>query len=150
MSWFLALVFAAIGVWLGLLKDKRQPAIWPAWGGFIGLMFGAVVGMSFFSVPAAHVGVVYNPLRGGIQMNTVIPEGIHLISPFTTRETFSTQTQEYTLSSQKDEGAVIGDDSIHCQTNEGLGADLDLTVLWHVDPSRAATGYDTVLLLASC
>jgi len=47
------------------------------------------------------------------------------------------QTQEYTMSAIRSEGAVIGDDSIHCQTNEGLGLNLDVTVLFHIDPKDA-------------
>ena len=31
------------------------------------------------------------------------------------------------------EGAVMGDDSIKCETNEGLKVLLDLTVLFHID-----------------
>ena len=35
------------------------------------------------------------------------------------------------------EGAIMGDDSIKCETNEGLKVLLDLTVLFHIDPQHA-------------
>lgn len=137
MTTLLFLVFGGAGFLLGRRFDKRQLPILPVWVALLGGGLGAVFGLATFVVPAAHVGVLYHPLRGGIQFNTTVPEGFHLVSPLTQRETFSVQTQEYTMSSVRDEGAAVGDDSILCQTNEGLGTQLDLTVLFHVDPKRA-------------
>ena len=42
------------------------------------------------------------------------------------------------MSHAVNEGAVKGDDSIYCQTRDGLGVYIDLTVLYRVDRSRAA------------
>ncbi len=90
----------------------------------------------FLSVPAAYVATVYDPLRGGVQ-STELPEGFHFVLPWWRTELWRVQTQEYTMSAIRSEGAVIGDDSIHCQTNEGLGLNLDVTVLFHIDPKDA-------------
>lgn len=90
----------------------------------------------FLTVPAAYVATVYDPLRGGVQ-TTELPEGFHFVLPWWKTERWRVQTQEYTMSALRSEGAVIGDDSIHCQTNEGLGLNLDVTVLFHIDPQDA-------------
>ncbi|GIV14771.1 MAG: hypothetical protein KatS3mg022_0206 [Armatimonadota bacterium] len=90
----------------------------------------------FLTVPAAYVATVYDPLRDGVQP-TELPEGFHFVLPWWKTELWRVQTQEYTMSAIRSEGAVIGDDSIHCQTNEGLGLNLDVTVLFHIDPKEA-------------
>lgn len=90
----------------------------------------------FLTVPAAYVATVYDPLRGGVQP-TELPEGFHFVRPWWKTQLWRVQTQEYTMSAIPPEGAVIGDDSIHCQTNEGLGLNLDVTVLFHIDPKDA-------------
>jgi regulator of protease activity HflC (stomatin/prohibitin superfamily) len=87
-------------------------------------------------IPGAHVACVYDPARGGIQDYT-LPEGLNVIAPWVRTEMFSVQTQEYTMSVARTEGAVMGDDSIKCETNEGLKVLLDITVLFHVDPQHA-------------
>jgi regulator of protease activity HflC (stomatin/prohibitin superfamily) len=91
---------------------------------------------SVIIIPGAHVACVYDPLRGGIQ-DATLPEGLHLIAPWVRTEVFSVQTQEYTMSIAAKEGAVMGDDSIKCETNEGLKVLLDLTVLFHIDSQHA-------------
>jgi regulator of protease activity HflC (stomatin/prohibitin superfamily) len=97
---------------------------------------GAFADQCFLTVPAAHVAAVYDPLRGGVQ-SVELPEGFHFVLPWWQTQLFRVQTQEYTMSKISSEGAVIGDDSIHCQTNEGLGLNLDVTVLFHIDPKDA-------------
>lgn len=97
----------------------------------------------FISVPAAHVAAVYDPLRGGVQP-THLPEGFHIVPPWWSTQIFRVQTQEYTMSGIHNEGALQGDDSIRCQTNEGLGLDLDVTVLYHISPTAVDTLWRTV------
>ncbi len=92
----------------------------------------------FLSIPAAHVAAVFDPLRGGVQP-THLPEGFHIVPPWWKTQTFRVQTQEYTMSGTHSEGARLGDDSIRCQTNEGLGLDLDVTVLYHISPKAVDT-----------
>lgn len=91
---------------------------------------------SVIVIPGAHIACVYDPTRGGIQDYT-LPEGMRIIPPWVATEIFSVQTQEYTMSIAPKEGAVIGDDSIKCETNEGLKVLLDMTVLFHIDPQHA-------------
>jgi prohibitin 2 len=137
LTFVLMVAGVAVGLGIGYALDRRRPAILPVWTGLAGGFLGGAIALSVFLVPAAHVGVLYHPLRGGIQLKTTVPEGISFVSPLTKREVFSVQTQEYTMSGVMNEGAVVGDDSIMCQTNEGLGTTLDLTVLFHVDAKRA-------------
>ncbi len=90
----------------------------------------------FVTVPPAHVAAIYDPMRGGIQ-RTVLAEGFHVVLPWWQTQVFSQQTQEYTMSGTHNEGAVQGDDSIRCQTNEGMNVKIDCTVLYHVSPNEA-------------
>ena len=107
----------------------------------VALIMGAlavfcVLRWSVLIIPGAHIACVYDPTRGGIQDYT-LPEGMHLIAPWDKTTIFSVQTQEYTMSASPTEGATMGDDSIKCETNEGLKVKLDLSVLFHVDPQHA-------------
>jgi regulator of protease activity HflC (stomatin/prohibitin superfamily) len=133
----LAVVTGGLAGSVGYLVDRHRPRFIWAWTGLFGLFFGAVVGLSVFIVPEASVGVMYNPLAGGIQMYETLSQGRNWVSPFAKRQSFSIQTQEYTMSISPEEGAIMGDDSIYCQTNEGLGAWLDLTIRWKVHPKKA-------------
>ena len=102
----------------------------------IALAVYPVAKWSVIVIPGAHVACVYDPVRGGIQDYT-LPEGLNVIPPWVRTEVFSVQTQEYTMSIAAKEGAVMGDDSIKCETNEGLKVLLDMTVLFHIDPQHA-------------
>lgn len=113
----------------------RRPGFLPLGLGLGILAFHSVHNM-VVSVPAAHVGVLYNPLAGGVQPFE-LPEGLHFVAPWSSVRMFRVQTQEYTMSGIHNEGAVLGDDSIHCQTNEGLGLKMDVTVMYHIDPKDA-------------
>ncbi|MEI6500825.1 MAG: prohibitin family protein [Armatimonadota bacterium] len=102
----------------------------------VGIALWVMGGRATVTVPGGHVACVYDPARGGIQEYT-LPEGLSFIAPWSVPEIFSVRTQEYTMSIAPAEGAVIGDDSIKCETNEGLKVLLDLTVLFHIDPQHA-------------
>ena len=128
-----------------------RPGFLPLGLGLAVFAFASVHNM-VVSIPAAHVGAVYNPLAGGVQPGE-LPEGLHFVAPWAVVRTFRVQTQEYTMSGARNEGAVIGDDSIHCQTNEGLGLNLDVTVMYHIDPKdahdmwqRIGTDYQQILV----
>ena len=96
-----------------------------------------VLGKSWVTVPPASVLATYDPLRGGIQPGDY-GEGWHLIPPWASRQFFSVRTQSYTMSNLKQEGAGGGgEDAISCQTSEGLGINIDATVLYHISPGDA-------------
>lgn len=108
--------------------------------------FGIVVLMTLFfsiiyTVPAGHVGVY--DLWGKVRDQVVYP-GLHMKIPFANVEKMSIQTQDYTMSIVEGEGVVKGIDSISALTKEGLTVDLDVTVWYKLDHTKAAEIYKTV------
>jgi regulator of protease activity HflC (stomatin/prohibitin superfamily) len=151
---FLGFILAAILVVWGVMnsterlpldeQERRRVAFsarvthpWRLFGSILGaIALYSVLKWSFLLIPGGHVACVYDPLRGGIQDYT-LPEGLRMIAPWQRTVLFSVRTQQYTMSIAPVEGAVMGDDSIKCETNEGLKVVLDLTVVFHVDPLHA-------------
>jgi prohibitin 1 len=88
-----------------------------------------IFGSKFVAIiPAGHVGVVDS--FGKISQNTLKP-GINVINPLSSVETFSTRTKEMkqTLDSPSKEGLILN---------------LEVSVLYHVDPQKAQQLYQTV------
>lgn len=102
-----------------------------------GLILGIIIFRSVFVfIPPGFVGAVYDRGRG------VLPnaqkEGLNIVIPFwQTVELFDARLQEYTMSSAKNEGAVIGDDSLDAPTSDGQTVKVDATVLFRIDPEKA-------------
>jgi len=92
-------------------------------------------------IDAGTVGVY--SLFGKVR-DEVLQPGIHLINPFANIIPMSVRTLEYTMSKSTNEGKVTGDDSITALTKEGLEISLDITVLYHIDQSKAAGIYKTL------
>jgi len=100
-------------------------------GGFlvaIGILLASVV-----QIGAGEVGV--QSLYGSVS-DDVLESGLHLINPLVEVKTFDKKTQNYTMSSIRDEGDKNGDDAIRVLTADGLEVIIDLTVLYRVDPVR--------------
>jgi len=127
-------LFLAAGRWraqqAGLTMNGR------AWLGVGMIAASLLLGKSWVTVPPATVLATYDPLRGGIQPGDY-GEGWHLIPPWATRQFFSVRTQSYTMSSLEREDRGAGEDAISCQTSEGLGLNIDATVLFHISPGDA-------------
>ena len=81
------------------------------------LLWSAVV-----SVPTGHVGVL--TLFGRVT-GDVLPEGIHLVNPLKSNNVLSIRTQEI-----KETASV--------PSNEGLIITMDTSMLFHLDPAKAA------------
>src|SRR5713226_8988225 len=79
-------------------------------------------------VPAGHVGVL--TLFGRVT-NDVLPEGTHLVNPFKVNNILSIRTQE------KKETASV-------PSTEGLIMALDTSLLFRLDPSKAAQVFRTI------
>jgi regulator of protease activity HflC (stomatin/prohibitin superfamily) len=107
---------------------------------FLGVVLGFFVSSMFervwVEVPVGSVGVPFDPLAGGIQQRELKP-GWHLLKPWQTMQLFTTHTQAYNLVGKRDE-AGTNEDSMACQTSEGLRILVDVTVLFHIDPDGAA------------
>jgi prohibitin 1 len=79
-------------------------------------------------VPAGHVGV--KNFFGNVSSD-VLPPGVHFVFPFTRVIPFSIQTQELK-------------ETAEVPSQEGLTMDLESSLLYRVDPTRAAQLYKTV------
>jgi prohibitin 1 len=79
-------------------------------------------------VDSGHVGVL---TRLGTVTGEVLPEGIHLINPLKTSHEFSIRTQEI-----KESASV--------PSSEGLVMNLDTSLIYHLDPEKAADVFKTI------
>jgi prohibitin 1 len=83
---------------------------------------------SIARVDSGHVGVL---TRLGTVTGEVLPEGIHLINPLKTSHEFSIRTQEI-----KESASV--------PSSEGLVMNLDTSLIYHLNPEKAADVYKTI------
>lgn len=100
-----------------------------------------VLALTVTVVPAGHVGVM--DFFGRVSSRELSP-GLNLKIPLSRVIKFSTQTQDYTMTTARDEGQVKGDDSIAALTKEGLKVTLDITVLYHLEKNQAAQLYKNI------
>jgi regulator of protease activity HflC (stomatin/prohibitin superfamily) len=89
---------------------------------------------SFVQIDAGEVGV--QTLYGKVQSD-VLASGLHFINPLMEVHKMDIKTQNYTMSSVRDEGAKEGDDAIRVLSSDGLEVVIDLTVLYRVLPTEA-------------
>jgi len=99
----------------------------------LGLAISAfLVGILLFAsvtrVESGHVGVL--TLFGRVT-GEVLPEGIHMINPFKSRNEMSIRTQEI-----KESASV--------PSAEGLVMNLDTSLIYHLDPEKAADVYQKI------
>lgn len=114
-------------------------------GGIAILVIGVLVLillLSIYTIPAGHVGVYH--LFGKVNDVEKKP-GMHLKNPFAQVTKMSIKTQEYTMSGTPNEGQKRGvNDAISSLTKEGLTVDLDVTVLYRLEPEKASDIYKEV------
>jgi len=97
----------------------------------------------FTSIPAGHVGVIYDRGRGVLP--EAFPEGLHLKIPFwQTVEKMDTRLQAYTMSIAPGEGQRYGDDSIESLSKDGQKVDIDITIQYRIEGKDAPRIYQTV------
>lgn len=89
----------------------------------------------FVQIEPGQVGV--KTLFGKIQEGT-LTEGLNFVNPLVEVAKFDVRTQNYTMSAVHDEGNKSGDDAIRVLTADGLEVVIDLSVLYHIVPDRAA------------
>src|SRR5260370_11596875 len=104
-----------------------------SWGGGLGfLVVGLVLVVFFFSgvarVDSGAVGVL--TLFGRVT-GEALPEGIHVINPFKTNHELSIRTQEI-----KETASV--------PSSEGLVMNLDTSLIFHLNPERAADVFQKI------
>jgi regulator of protease activity HflC (stomatin/prohibitin superfamily) len=111
---------------------ERRGRIWAV----VLILVALFLGKSWITVPRATVAALYDPLHGGIQPYD-LREGWHLVPPWATVNYFSVRTQVYTMSHLSGESSQGHEDAIQCQTAEGLGLNIESTVLFHIQPGDA-------------
>jgi regulator of protease activity HflC (stomatin/prohibitin superfamily) len=99
-----------------------------------GLIAVSLLTSCFTQIGAGEVGV--KTLFGSVQPEILSP-GLHVVNPLVDVTNFNTRTQNYTMASQHNEGDKQGDDAIRVLSADGLEVVIDLTVLYHVVPTKA-------------
>ena len=94
----------------------------------IGLLILFLIGNPIRVIPAGHVGV--KDLFGRVSSDVLKP-GVNLVMPFTKVVKFSAQTQELK-------------ESADVPSREGLIMDLEASLLYRLDPTKAADMYRRV------
>lgn len=112
----------------GRIIDAQPPAI-----RLIALVVAAVfiviiLFASVARVESGHVGVL--TLFGRVTAE-VLPEGIHLVNPFKVNHELTIRTQEI-----KESASV--------PSSEGLVMNLDTSLIYHLNPGKAATVYQNI------
>jgi regulator of protease activity HflC (stomatin/prohibitin superfamily) len=79
-------------------------------------------------IPAGHVGII--DFFGNVSKNTLKP-GINFVNPFANVIKMSVKTQEVK-------------ETVTVPTQEGLSLNLEVSLLYHLDPDNAAQVYKTV------
>ncbi len=97
----------------------------------LGIVVLLVVILLFNSVARVESGNVGVLTLFGRVTGEVLPEGIHLISPFKTNNEMSIRTQEI-----KESASV--------PSSEGLVMNLDTSLIFHVDPVKASDVYQKI------
>lgn len=105
--------------------------------GLVGLMFW---GFSSFTVVDA--GEVVVPVRFGAVLEPIDSEGISAINPFARRVRMPVRTTELSFSGVGTE--EDGFTAVQSLSAEGATVDVDLSVLYHIDPTLSGQVYRTV------
>jgi len=115
-------------------QRKKKKVI--GWTVVVALTLVIILTRSLFTVGAGEVGVMFDPLGGGVQAAEA-QEGLNIKPPYASVATYNTKTQDYTMSEVAEEGTLKTGDRVKTVTSEGLYVGLDITVLYRIDPSRA-------------
>src|SRR5581483_3206932 len=99
-----------------------------ATAGIVALLIIILLFASVAKVDAGHVGVL--TLFGRVT-GEILPEGIHMVNPFKINNQMSVRTQEI-----KESASV--------PSSEGLVMNLDTSLIYHVNPDKAADVYQRV------
>jgi prohibitin 1 len=97
----------------------------------LGIVAFVLVILAFTSVARVESGNVGVLTLFGRVTGEVLPEGIHLVSPFKTNNEMSIRTQEI-----KESASV--------PSSEGLVMNLDTSLIFHVDPAKASDVYQKI------
>lgn len=95
------------------------------------------------SVPAGHVGVIYDRGRGVLERE--YDEGLHLKIPFWQVATvMDTRLQAFTMSVSEQERARYYSEPIEALTRDGQKVDIDATIQFRVSGDKASDVYQQI------
>jgi regulator of protease activity HflC (stomatin/prohibitin superfamily) len=132
---------------IGVLRPRTPsgdlgPRHWKGLFGFIGTIFAIL--FVWTSIHIVQPGTVAVPVTFG-HAGKPLKAGPHITWPFTTTYAMSTRTQNYTMSALKGEGAQKNtDDSVAVLGRDGGGANVNATLLYRLDPTKATDVYRTL------
>lgn len=125
---FILLILGLALVWI--LGRKSKPKFFDAslYTALFVLLILAILLSCFTVIPAGHVGVI--DFFGHVSDRT-LKSGIHLVNPMAEIIKYSIKTQEAT-------------EAMDVPSKEGLNIQLDISILFHLNPEKAATVYKTI------
>lgn len=105
----------------------------------LGLVFGlimSIVSQGVVVVQPQERAVIFNTLSGELTETGLTP-GTHIVIPILQdATTYDVSQQEYTMSAMSEEGQRPGDDGIVARTRDGQEVQIDITVLFNIDPDQ--------------
>ncbi len=134
MFWLIFGILLVVGI-AGLMSNinmKKPIFLVLAFVGILGFLFSMII-----TVPAGHIGVVYDPFAGGVQQEELM-EGFHLVLPWKEITMMSIRTQTYNMHAGGD------DVTLPTLTAEGLEVQIDVSVIYHIDKNSAWSLYQNV------
>ena len=149
MIGIIGLIVIGVGliVWIfGVVSNSQDSGFIKGVGGAILAVGLLVFGLRLFTTVDA--GEVVVPIQFGEVLEPIQQEGFTPISPFASRISMPIRTVEISFIGQSG-GETTGDDesglrSIQALSSEGAQVGVDVTVLYHIDPTKAGTVYRTV------
>jgi regulator of protease activity HflC (stomatin/prohibitin superfamily) len=112
------ILFAAVGIVLGIV--------------FMVISEGLLV------VEATERAIIFNTVNGTLSEER--EPGISVVIPGVQRAIiYDVSQQNYTMSVAPDEGSVQGNDAIRARSIDGQEVQVDLTVIFNIDPTQVAT-----------
>lgn len=134
-----------VGLFIGLnLKRNSQKVYWQFSKRSLLSIFALflIIPACFAQVNANEVGIVYDPLNGGIQ-EIALGEGIHAKTPFQQVKTISTKLREDTYIVQAQTGIIVKEleDGTFEETGGGQWATYTVTIQYKVEVANAHKFY---------
>lgn len=112
------------------------------------LMAGGIlivgIGILLSAVRIISPGTVGVQVLFGKVQDRILYEGLNLVNPLIQLEEFSIRTQNYTMSSTFEEGQKNGDDGVRILSKDGLEVNIDLTILYKINPTKAPQIFRTL------
>ena len=125
MAWLIIVIVITALVFLVLSVDPREDKFKVTKKSFLSLFCLILIGFACFTnIGANRVGIVYNPLRGGIQ-NYTLNQGYKLKAPLTKVYKINTEVNELTFK------------NISVQTNDSQFVNAEIKVQVKIDSNKA-------------